>query len=265
MFNISRRNGYDIFGFKVDSKKVTIICSIKSVSNNIGLCTLQGLGGAGLFYVNNSTLKINGFTLSNGGSKDHSAGGAIYQTNKSHVELVDTIIKDSRAKDGGGMGTNNYTKDTEARLFRDASNNNYELIVLSNTQFIGNKAFNGGAILASNALISGTNVKFIQNEGSRIGGAIGIYSNCTAHLNDTVFDNNYARGFGGAVYTDGNAQATFIRPRFLRNAAGLVRTTYLYKLNIHKYFFVCLYVELFLFHLIDLLWNNRTTRVLSLI
>lgn len=209
LFNITNTDKY---GFNIQSKNIKLVCKLK-------LCTLQATGGTGLFYLNNSTLTISGFMLSNGGSIDHTAGGAIYTTNSSSLYLENTIIFNNIAQNGGGLYSN-YTEDFE-RSFVSGSKYSLSTIGMSNTSFIGNKAINGGAIKASYASIQGKNVTFQQNEGSRLGGAIGLYRNCTVAFQNSTFDKNYASGYGGAIYTNHDAHVMLTYTKFLRNAARL--------------------------------------------
>ena len=123
----------------------------------------------------NFTLKE--MTLKNGKSDEN--GGAI-SFKKGNLTLVDMVIQDSSALNGGAI----YSEG---------------LIYISNSIFANNTAsLNGGAILSSSESANYIVNSNFTNNGASDGGA--IYSNGTMNLLSNSFIENQVSGDGGAVY-----------------------------------------------------------------
>lgn len=227
----SRNNGieFDKFGFKISFQNMKLQCRASTSIDLNGRCILDASDqGTSIFYLNNATLDVNGFHLMNGGSIDHTAGGAVFMTNSSTLLINNVAFSNNTAIRGGVIFSNNTeslepnrivigdpsaftsTKNRASSLINNENrfslrspiqgrqedvNNEY------NIDFLQNKAKSGGAIYSSNTIVSGSNVRFVQNEASQFGGALDLHRKSSAALSNVMFYNNYAAGDGGAIHT----------------------------------------------------------------
>lgn len=204
------------FGFRIESKNIHLICKIKTTIDADGNCILDATNGGGIFYLNNAQFRLTGFTLTNGGNILHTAGAAFYETNRTSLTLTNVTISNNVAKCGGPIYSNNTESIERAS---SAAGDKKEMISLYNTKFIGNKALYGGAIYASNTILTGYNTVFDSNQAGLLGGAVALNAGCNTTFQNTTFTNNYSGGSGGAVHTSGiNGNATFIQSIFRSNS-----------------------------------------------
>ena len=179
------------------------------------------------------------------------AGGAIYVEGDLKIaEINGTQFTNNKAttnntKYGGGAieveGNSQYVIITESKFINNTAqthggaiklrgNNSY--IIITNSTFDRNYAPYAGAISFGNTELLGIYESiFTNNNGTDAdiigGGAIYIIGNLTtAHVLDSLFENNSARA-GGAIYVEGNMDKwTFERDTFFNNAAFTNNTKY---------------------------------------
>ena len=116
------------------------------------------------------------------GSTDYSeSGGAIIVNRGSRLELVNSRFTDNTAADFGGVLD---SWDSE--------------VIVSDSEFSGNRAEDGGAIASALSVVTISNSTFDGNRVRDGGGALQVFSS-TAHVTDSHFTGNKAHE-GGAIY-----------------------------------------------------------------
>lgn len=99
-------------------------------------------------------------------------------------------------------------------------------LTATNVLFYDSHATKGGAINSINYgdVVSLNNCTFI-NTNAEYGGALYV-GNCALNIRDTLFINNYATLYGGAIYCDSKTEITIKKSKFLnvnsKNAGGAV-------------------------------------------
>ncbi|MGB5900252.1 MAG: choice-of-anchor D domain-containing protein [Geitlerinemataceae cyanobacterium] len=132
-------------------------------------------------------------------------GGAILTEHQANLTITNVNFNNNVADDGGGAifsafegnltvtgskfegniaTANNHERGAGAIGFRGPNN-----FIIKDSEFIGNKGINGGAINSLNGNLNIENSKFLNND-------------TTAASYDTGGSNPSLRGYGGAIYTD---------------------------------------------------------------
>ena len=115
------------------------------------------------------------------GSTDYSeSGGAIIVNRGSRLELVNSRFTDNTATDFGGVLD---SWDSE--------------VIVSDSEFSGNRAEDGGAIASALSVVTISNSSFDGNRVRDNGGALQVF-NSTAYVTDSQFSGNKAHE-GGAI------------------------------------------------------------------
>lgn len=170
--------------------------------------TLSGNSASRIFFVNANVVSLTSFTVKNlllVRGKTIERGGAIGTTDEVTLTVENVCFNNNTADDGGGAIFSNYNN---ALTVSGCEFNNNEAIggndergagaiaffsskafIISNSSFIGNKGINGAAINSLQGKLSVTNSRFIGND-------------TTAAFFDTGNENDFLRGYGGAIYTD---------------------------------------------------------------
>ncbi len=185
-------------GIYIDSANVT-------VRDSVLIDNFATSGGA--LYANASELTIEGTIFE--ANESTSSGGGLY-LNNTNVTITDTVFASNASGNRGGA----------AFLIGGSSS-------IGNCEFIGNTALDrGGAInstsgqqmLAFNSTFHGNTVGDADNEGR--GGAIYHISTTDAVINNSLFTENSATAFGGALYA---AEDILVRnSTFVGNTTGNV-------------------------------------------
>ena len=106
-----------------------------------------------------------------------------------------------------------YSNDT----FGGAVDFEGERLIIDNSKFISNKAYDCGALIVESTTAKITNTEFSENEALGDEGAAGVFSD-NVLIDNCTFYNNYARESVGALYLSGNA--TVNNTVFERNRAN---------------------------------------------
>lgn len=191
----------------------------------------NGFAGYAAAIYNDGNLTIKNCTILNNHATDSTGkGGAV--TSWGMLTISDSnFINNTGADIGGAIYTDSIFK--------------YYNISITNTNFINNSAFTGGAIYGGglgDTLIF-NNCTFLNDQASYMGGAIflsgnhaiinnSLFENCTA-LKDTDVDMSQVTRDGGAIYAS-NCNLTMSNSKFLNNVAEWAGAVYLAQ-NIHTY------------------------------
>lgn len=163
-------------------------------------------------------------------------GGAVYvsyigtSTVNADVNITDSVFNGNVAQSYGGAiyaTQHEVTEKTEEVVACDSSFISNEALkggvmyltagvhsYLTGVEFIGNTnadieggdedAYNGGALYVTASKVEINNAKFENNFAKYNGGAIGVYSESTAILNDITATGNSVDGEGGFLYNSGS-------------------------------------------------------------
>ncbi|RMG15302.1 MAG: choice-of-anchor D domain-containing protein [Cyanobacteria bacterium J055] len=139
------------------------------------------------------------------GTDNLKQGGAILTEHQASLTLTNTTFKNNVADDGGGAifsafeGNLTVTGSRFEGNIATAGNNERaggaigfrgpNNFIVRDSQFIGNKGINGGALNSLNGKLTIENSSFINND-------------TTAGAFDPNDNNGFLRGYGGAIYTD---------------------------------------------------------------
>ena len=155
----------------------------------------------GSIYMTYGHLKIINTTFDS--NKAYNYGGAIATGENSTIEIYDShFINDTSLNDSGG-----------AIYFRKAN------VIISNSDFINCYGQFGGAICDLDSKTTISKSRFLNNRASYRGGAIySLYG--TFHLNDCGFRNNHGKN-GGAIFLDNSTSHFITLSLFINNSANL--------------------------------------------
>ena len=139
-----------------------------------------------------------------------------------HVMFLDTMVSNDFVLDGffiqngqtdGASGSGNDR--------RAGGILSYGAPIIENCTFIANYGYFAGALYPRAADATGIKVRNCQFFGNRAqsGGAMYLVSIGAGLLEDCLFEDNQADGFGGAIYNQASID-TFINCEFIRNQAG---------------------------------------------
>lgn len=175
--------------------------------------TISGNNASRIFLLNSTSatptsLTVQNLTLTNGYTNDR--GGAISTTHQGVLTVDNVTFNNNVADKGGGAvfsafeGTLTVTNSRFNGNVATAGNDERgagaiafwgpRAFTIRNSDFVGNKGINGGAVNSLNGKLTIDNSRFINND-------------TTAAKFDTGKPNDFLRGFGGALYTD-RASAT---------------------------------------------------------
>lgn len=155
----------------------------------------------GALYMTHGHLKIINTTFDSNTAYNY--GGAIAAGENSIIEIYDSnFINDTSLKDSGG-----------AIYFRKAN------VKISNTNFIDCYGQFGGAICDLDSLTIISKSRFNNNKASYRGGAVySLYG--TFHVNDCYFTNNHGNN-GGAIFLDNSTSHFITSSIFINNLANV--------------------------------------------
>ncbi len=147
----------------------------------------------------------------------HKYGGAIYATHYSKAEKVEEVVADNtiftsnEALKGGALyltsGSETYLTDVE---FNGNTNVN-----IADAEA---EDYNGGAIYVTASVVEIDGAKFENNFAKYNGGAIGVYSEGIAILNNITATSNRVDGEGGFLYNSGST-VNIYNSAFKKNSA----------------------------------------------
>ena len=155
----------------------------------------------GVVYMTHGHLKIINTTFDS--NRAYNYGGAIAAGENSIIEIHDSdFINDTSLKDSGG-----------AIYFRKAN------VVISNSNFINCYGQFGGAICDLDSKTTISKSKFLNNKASYRGGAVySLYG--TFHMTNCVFRDNFGNN-GGAIFIDNSTSCYVTSSLFINNTANL--------------------------------------------
>lgn len=226
------------------SNSVINATSLVATKNNAYLNSENKLGVGGVFFVNNSTLNINGTDLSvKFGAEDNGntaqTGAAIYTENNAVVSITGAeFTGNSTVKSSGAVYIASSTVNgiNNSKFQNNSSNTNAGAVYISGSTvsafedntFIGNTSDNhGGALYVNGSTVNagGSNV-FEDNSAANHGGAIyvayidhgdNVFTGGVLNMTGGRFNNNTAMG-GGAVSIRSHSSATFNGTEFTNNS-----------------------------------------------
>jgi len=156
-------------------------------------------GGAGAFTgLKRAVVKFRDCVME--GNYGHS--GALSLTDLSHGTLNNTLIMRNGGTPGG------------APIFLDLRSD----LVITKSHFTNNEGDSGVIAAHHNANLEIDGSSFVNNTGAKYGGAVSSFMGGEVVITDCKFESNLGR-FGGAIYQDRVAKATFNDSRFFSNAA----------------------------------------------
>lgn len=179
-----------VIEFKLDDNCVIPVSSRISIEDNItirnigvGTLTLDGQGERQLFNVSSmGILTLENITLTGGYAVgDFGFGGAIDATGV--LNIINCILEDNTAEQGGAMFTTGA------------------IVTIENTIFRNNKAQFGGAIGGTSDIFTISDSTFTDNSADVFGGAL-ILNDAELTLRNSVFTNNLAVMSAGAIFND---------------------------------------------------------------
>ena len=202
--------------------EITVL-SLTATKNTAHVNSEEKLGIGGVFYVNNSTLNLNGTDLSvklgaEGAANTAVYGGAIYAEYKANVNISNAQFAYNTATvHGGAMYA---TADTTNVLIANSYFNNNSAVnnggaiyaaqvdmEIADSTFHKNTANLGGAVYNTAATVTLNDVTFTENtvvknsSGSNgNGGAVCVVGGTVIASGDNLFSKNTAENHGGAVY-----------------------------------------------------------------
>ena len=181
----------------------TNVLTALTITNGYGL---NGIGGGGVY--NTATLTLNNCKLT--GNATTNSGGGIYNLGAITLNLC-TFTGNQATNNGGAVYTTGGTAWINQCTFAtNATSTNVfsgggaiaaasaSSLVLLNSTFAGNTAWEGGAVGAYYTAAAITNCTFSGNTGTHLGGALGLDYNPQTTLNQlTVISNTSSAGVGG--------------------------------------------------------------------
>lgn len=202
--------------------------TIKNSTFTGNYTTSSSSSGGAIYHKSNSAMAINSSTFEGNGINGYDAddltagttstksGGAIYNGNGTGAVTVN----------------NSLFKNNAAISFGGAIYNSDGIVNLANTQFNNNNAGTGGAIYNYGATLSVDNSTLTNNIASTgSGGAIvndGYDSESTVTISKSIFSDNSAKYYGGAIYNSDTASLYINNSKFTGNGiqSGATVTSY---------------------------------------
>ena len=203
------------------------INNVKFVNN------YRSLGGGGAIFVDEGgQLNVNdcsftGCKAISSSASENIHGGAIRGGYNAKIRIDHTIFKQNQATYGGGAIVIGATLSDLTTGGNQASMDPSTIeptLIISNSQFIGNKAGHGGAInIEDYSAARITNCIFNGNEAtdSKLGFGGGICTDAITNLIsiDNTFQANTAKQSGGGIYNGPDSAVTINKSTFLKNQA----------------------------------------------
>ncbi|MBE9032626.1 filamentous hemagglutinin N-terminal domain-containing protein, partial [filamentous cyanobacterium LEGE 11480] len=200
----SVNNGIDV---AADGATVNLAAATYSVST-VGInrsVTLQGQGagstivsGSGatrVFSLNGTpatNVTLRALSVNDGGSSN---GGGLRNVG-TNLTIEDAVFNNNQAFGGGPNGG----------AIQNVAGGN---LTIRRTNFTNNRSFNnGGAIHASSGTTTITDSTFTTNRADRFGGAIYATNPASLNIQNTTFENSFARVNGGAIASTGGVTIT---------------------------------------------------------
>ncbi|MEO0631667.1 MAG: right-handed parallel beta-helix repeat-containing protein, partial [Planctomycetota bacterium] len=166
-------------------------------ANGAGSVIKVDFGDGDLFLV--------GLTIQDGsGVGNGDRGSGIEVDSAGRIRVLDCVIRDNAATDGGGMFGSNVS------------------FVIDDSLFVGNTARDGGAIRSQgNSPVTIRNSRFIDNTATRDGGAISYNGDRSrrVQIEDSIFDGNDANDRGGALHVRNADEFEITGTTFAANTA----------------------------------------------
>lgn len=188
--------------------------------------------GGGVFSYNKASFKncriYNNTAKNKGGGIYHDDGEKIWLEN---MWIESNKVQDSDSKDGGGglyldsgsaelnkcYFNDNFVKNKGGGIFMNSSSNHS--LTLTDTVFMFNSAEGDGAgIYLQTASITMTGGEFIKNHADGAAAGVCVTKNTTFTAENVKFEENVAKGAGGAVQSEGTI--TLNNCTFQDNEAG---------------------------------------------
>ena len=174
---------------------------------------INGMGNAGVFYMNSATVSLNNLTISGGFA---SFGGGINARFSSSVSLSNSTVSGNSANfNGGGINADNSSvslnnsttvSGNSASIGSGILATNSSSVSLSNSTVSGNSASSqGGGIYASNSSLSLSNSTVSENSAVNFGGGIVAYNSSSISLSNSTVSGNSATKGGGIVAYNSNS------------------------------------------------------------
>ncbi len=167
----------------------------------------------GVIYNASGTLNISDTNISN--STATSSGGAISSGGNATIKSS-SFINNTASVNGGAISNGDYKLDIEDSIFHNNESTSIKNtagggaigtrgeLSVENSDFTNNTAMYGGAIFIYAKTATANNSYFYKNSAS-YGGAIQVGSTSTYSSTNTVYSNNTASIYGGAIYNLGTA------------------------------------------------------------
>jgi len=192
---------------------------------------LDAQGGGRVLYITASNVTLDGLTIKNGiaPNQTNADGGGVRVSGNTAFTLTNSIVMSNATQgllsDGGGL----YIVGGSAAIYNSRFERNAATfsfgdgggvyvqgsLVLSNTDFISNTAYSGGAASAQNLLVAGG--VFSNNQASVNAGA--LFASTYLTLTDAAFYNNsISDGSGGAIKA--LTGFSILRGTFVQNHSG---------------------------------------------
>ena len=215
---ITIANTGDVITFSPDLTGQTIALTSQidiPVGKNISIdglsapkLAISGGNTSRIFFVNANVMTSTSFALANlilVNGKTVERGGAIGTTDEVSITVVNIRFNNNVADQGGGAIFSNFNNTlavvdcefngNEAIAYNDERGAgaiaflSAKAITVTNSIFVGNKGINGGAINSLQGKLTIRDSRFVGNS-------------TTAAFFDSDKDNDFLRGYGGAIYTD---------------------------------------------------------------
>jgi hypothetical protein len=209
-------NGPQKFGnpiFTIASGVNVTIINLTLNDGNILLNNGGAIDNSGNLTVNSSTFTNNKELMGNGGAICNENGGTLTVDNS-------TFNNNSGSPGPGGAIDNSGTLIVENSIFTNNSaigydggainNENGGTLTVNTSTFTGSNAADGGAIDNSGTLIIENSI-FTNNSADSYGGAINNENGGTLTVNTSTFTGNNAISAGGAICNSGTATVNFNR------------------------------------------------------
>ena len=194
-------------GHTIDAKHKTRLFNITGdnvIIKNLNFANGSSVNEGGAIYVSSPTITIVNSTFTNCIAQ---MGGVIYSI-LTDITVINSTFTNNAVNDfaannmalGGGIYTENGT------------------VLISDSTFIGNSAFDGGAVRAEYGFISVRNSYFENNSASIYGGGA-FSSGGGANVTNSTFKGNYARQYGGAIFCYEESKTRILNSTFENNTS----------------------------------------------
>ncbi len=194
---------------------------------------LDGGGGriVELFMGETAETRLEGFTLTNGGSPTNYGGAAFFF--ESNATVVDCVFDGNDARYGGAVsnyeneGTiymgcvfRNNTAEFGGATWNFRSSSMFFDCVFEDNSIASGFSNEGGATSEREAVTLYERCEFRGNSNEDLGGAMYARFESDLTLIDCVLEDNTAGGSGGGVYVTTDSRVTAVNTRFLGNTAA---------------------------------------------